>query len=425
MVSAPSITFKTSKVFDDILRAWVNGDRRILLEGGTSSTKTWSAIQALIIIAMRIDEPKLISCVSESLPHMRRGVLRDFFSILGESPDNNPYFSKTEFVYRRPNWKGVFEFFGADDASKTRGPRRNILYINEANNVPWDAARNMDVRTSDFTVLDWNPVGQFWAHEYWMDDPGNAYSHSTYLDAVEAGVLPEQTVKDIESYRDKDPNWWNVYGLGLVGKIEGLVHPNFEQVDKLPDSGFMGYGLDFGFNTDPSVLTKHVIIGDRLYSHEVFRQSGLTNQQIAQRMELAGVGRYDPIYADPNEPKSIEEIRQLGFNVMEAVKGPGSVEYGIQRVNQFYQHWTKDSVDCIKEQRNYRYIKRMINGVEQYTDKTTHQWSHGIDSRRYFVASHRLVMGSEITLVQDCRPSRQMLKDTINYAQVQSFRRRR
>jgi phage terminase large subunit len=385
---------KTSKVFDDILRAWRDGDRRILLEGGTSSTKTYSAIQALIVIAMKLEKPKLISCVSESMPHMKRGVIRDFFNILDESPDNNPYYSKTEFMYARPEWNGTFEFFGADDHSKTRGPRRNILYINEANNIQWEAARNMDVRTSDFTILDWNPVGEFWAHEYWLDTPGVAYSHSTYLDAVEAGVLPEQTVKDIESYKDKDPNWWNVYGLGLVGKIEGLVFPHFEQVDTLPD-GFTVYGLDFGFNTDPSVLVRNVIIGDSVYSQEIFRQSGLTNQQIAQKMTLEKIDSSTPIYADPNEPKSIEEIRLCGFNVQEAVKGSGSKAFGIQRCNQFYQYWTRDSVDCIKEQRNYRYIRRMVNGIEQYTDDTTHQWSHGMDARRYALATFRQAVGSK------------------------------
>jgi len=383
----------TSKVFDDVLRAWVNCDRRIMLEGGTWSTKTYSAIQALIVIAMKSPVPLLISCASESMPHMKRGVLRDFFNILGESPDGNPYFSKTEFTYKRPDWKGQFEFFGADTPAKMHGGRREILYINEANNIQWEVVRQADVRTKLFTVLDWNPTAEFWAHEYWLDRPGNAYSHSTYLDAIDAGVLPEQVKQDIESYKSTDPNFWNVYGLGLIGKIESLVYPNFEQVDELPSSGAIIYGLDFGFNKDPSVLVKNVIIGDRVYSKELLRQEGLTNQQLAQQMMLLGVGR-EPIYADPNEPKSIAELVQAGFNCQEAVKGPGSKAYGIQRVNQFYQYWTKDSLQCIKEQRNYRYIKRIINGVEQYTDDTTHQWSHGMDARRYGVASYRLVAAS-------------------------------
>jgi phage terminase large subunit len=375
---------------------------------------------------MKSETPLIISCCSESMPHMKRGVIRDFFNILGESQDNNPYWSKTEFTYSRPDWKGSIEFFGADTPAKMHGGRRDILYVNEANNIGWEIVRQADIRTRLFTILDWNPTAEFWAHEFWLDQPGNSYSHSTYEQAVEIGVLPEQVRVDIESYRDKDPNFWNVYGLGLVGKIEGLVHPNFEQVDELPQ-GFTVYGLDFGYSTDPSVLTQNVIIGDKLYSHEVFRASGLTNQQIANKMELAQIDRTTPIYADPNEPKSIEEIRQRGFNIMEAAKGPGSVEFGIQRVNQFYQYWTKDSVDCIKEQRNHRYIKRIIQGKEQFTSDTTHQWSHGMDSRRYPVASFRKVLSTSAD-VQDVRPSRHQVTDRAlhldNDSSVVSYRRR-
>ena len=377
------VDIRTTKVFKELLSAWVGGKRRCLLEGGTSSSKTWTALQFLILIAEKAESPLLISVVSESLPHLKRGCIRDFFNILGESTDNNPYYSKTEFTYHRPEWQGRIEFFGADDAGKVRGPRRDILFINEGNNVPWETARGLDIRTSRFTIVDWNPVGEFWAHEFWCGETENAYSHSTYLDAKE--VLPEQAIKDIESYKDKDPNWWNVYGLGLVGKIEGLVYPYFDQVDALPQ-GAVFYGLDFGFSSDPSALVKNVLLGDKLYSQQMFYESGLTNDQIAQKLSLLGV-RNELIYADPNEPKSVEEIRQKGFNIREAVKGKGSVEFGIQKVNNYYQHWTKDSLDCIKEQRNYRYIKDKQTGL--FTDRTTHQWSHLMDARRYACATYQ------------------------------------
>ncbi len=385
-------TMRVSRVFTEILEAYVKKQRRILLEGGTSSTKTWSFLQAFIMIAKETPVPVLISIVSESLPHLKRGCIRDFFNILNESQDNNPYWSKTEFTYTRPDWKGRIEFFGADDASKVRGPRREILGINEGNNVPWETARGLDIRTSMFTVVDWNPVSEFWAHEYWIGQPENAYSHSTYLDAREAGVLPEQVVRDIESYKDKDPNWWNVYGLGLVGKIEGLVYPKFEQVDELPQ-GAVFYGLDYGYASDPTVLVKNVLLGDKLYSQQMFYDnSGLTNGQIAQKLSLLKI-QNEPIYPDPDEPKSAEELRQKGFNIQEAVKGKGSVEFGIQKVNNYYQYWTKDSIDCIKEQRNFRYIKDKQTGL--FTDRTTHQWSHGLDARRYAGATYHFAGGQK------------------------------
>ena len=382
------MNIKTTKVLKSILQAWTDGKRRIKLEGGTWSSKTYSALQALQIIAEKSEIPLDISIVSESLPHLKQGCIRDFFNILGEDRDNNPFYNKSDHIYKRANWNGTFQFFGADDDSKVRGPRRHILFINEANNISWETARALDIRTELFTILDWNPVGEFWAHENWTED---AYDHSTYLDAI--GVIPASKIAEIESYKDKDPNWWSIYGLGLMGKIEGLVYPNFEIVEQMP-LGEVFYGLDYGFSVDPTVLVKNVILGDKLYSKEMFYHNpkkegdvGLTNDQIARTMTLVGVGK-EPIYPDPDEPKSAEELRGFKFNVVDSVKGKGSVDYGRQRVNQYYQCWTKDSVNCLKEQRNFRYLRDKATG--QFTDKTSHAWSHGMAARRYAVATHKL-----------------------------------
>ena len=371
----------TTRIFGENLQAYQWKKRRVLNEGGTASSKTWSILQLLIQIAQYATETLLISVVSESLPHLKRGAIRDFFRILDESQDNNPRYNKTEHVYTFG--KGKIEFFGADEADKIRGPRRDILFINEGNNVPWETARGLDIRTAKFTFVDWNPVSEFWAHEHWLGQPENAYVHSTYLDAADASVLPPEVVANIESNKDKDPNWWNVYGLGLIGKVEGLVYPRFEQVNKLPDGGERPYGLDFGFTTDPAVLVANVIIGDELYSQELFYETGLTNDAIAARMEALGVKKnYDEIFADSAEPKSIAEIFKYGFNIKGCPKGPDSVEFGHQKLLQYKHYWTKDSTNCIKEQRNFRYIQDK-NG--KLTDKTTHAFSHGMDARRYGV----------------------------------------
>lgn len=371
---------RTTRIYEENAQAWLGGCRRVLNEGGTASSKTWSILQLLVLIAQNAKAPLLISVVSESLPHLKRGAIRDFFRILGESQENNPSWNKTDCRYSGPNWKGIIEFFGADEADKVRGPRREILFINEGNNVPWETARGLDIRTSKFTFVDWNPVSEFWAHENWIGQPENAYVHSTYLDAV--NVLPREVISNIESYRGKDPNWWNVYGLGLIGKVEGLVYPFFEQIDALPVGDFF-YGLDFGFSGDPAALVKNVIVGDALYSQELIYETNLTNDMIARRMEELEVRKnYDEIMADSAEPKSIEEIYRWGFNIKGAPKGPGSVEYGHQKVRQYKQYWTKDSVNCVKEQRNFRYI---LDKASKLTEKTTHVFSHGMDARRYAV----------------------------------------
>ncbi len=384
-----------TRLFEASAEAWRNPRyRRCLHEGGTASSKTWTILQLLTLIAQQARTALLISVVSESLPHLKRGAIRDFFRILDESPDNNPRYNKTEQTYRFG--KGVIEFFGADEADKVRGPRRDILFINEGNNVPWETARGLDIRTSKFTFVDWNPVSEFWAHEHWMGQEENYYVHSTYLDAI--AVLPTEVVDNIESNRDKDPNWWNIYGLGRLGRVEGLVYPLFSQVDELPNQGQLVYGLDFGFSGDPSVLTRHKVFPDELYSEELIFEQGLTNQDICAKMVELGVARGEEIWADSAEPKSIEEIYRLGFNIKGAPKGPGSVEYGHQKVRQYKQYWTTDSLNCIKEQRNFRYTSDK-NG--KLTEKTTHAWSHGMDSRRYAIMGISEPVETERIVVYD------------------------
>jgi phage terminase large subunit len=369
---------RATKIYEANAEAWLSGKRRVLNEGGTYSSKTYSILQLLILIAKGAKSKLLISVVSESLPHLRKGAIRDFFNILGEDQDNNSRYNKTEHIYNFGN--GIIEFFGADESDKIRGPRRDILFINEANNIPWETARGLDIRTKKFTFADWNPVSEFWAHEHWINQPENVYIHSTYQDALD--VVPQEVIKNIESNKDKDPNWWNVYGLGKLGKIEGLVYPHFEIVKELLQGDYF-YGLDFGFSTDVTALVKNVITEDSLYSQELIYEVGLTNQNIGVRAEEVGVKKnYDEIFADSAEPKSIEEISQMGFNIKGVEKGPGSVEYRHQKVRQFKQYWTEDSINCIKEQRNFRYIEDK-NG--KLTDKTTHIWSHGMDARDYGV----------------------------------------
>ncbi len=379
-----NMEFNTTSIYLQNALAWLKrkgGIRRALNEGGTSSSKTFSILQTIYLILEHAKRPLLATIVSESLPHLKRGCIRDYFAIINESPDNNPQYNKTDHIYTFPNGSKI-EFMGLDEIGKERGPRRDILYCNELNNLKWEVVQGLDVRTNLFTFADWNPTSEFWAHEKWIGKPENIYIHSTYLDAL--NVLPPEVVTNIESNRDTDPNWWNVYGLGRIGRIEGLVYPYFEQVDELP-KGDVFYGLDFGYTNDPTALVRCVIQGKNLYCQELIYQSGLTNDAIAYRMAELGVRKgYDEIFADAAEPKSIEEIYQHGFDIKACPKGADSVEYGLQRVRQYRIHWTTDSLNGIKEIRNYRYITDK-NGA--LTAKTTHQYSHMMDAMRYGVMS--------------------------------------
>jgi phage terminase large subunit len=298
-----------------------------------------------------------------------------------------------------------------------RGGRRDILFVNEGNNIAWEAVRQADIRTQRFTLVDWNPSGEFWVYEYWMDKPtsdkkyfsetgyvqefgDNVLIHSTYMDARE--VIPLQTIKDIEAYKDTDPDWWRVYGLGELGKMDGLVYPSFEIVDEMPLGSFF-CGLDFGFTNDPAALSVNTIIDDELYSKQLIYKRGLTNDVLAREMDLvewkAGGRTFRGVtglqlIADSAEPKSIEEIRRKGFNIIPCEKGKGSVEYGIQKVNQYKHFITKDSVDGIKEYRNLRYKKDKLTG--QFTDKFVGE-DHFCDSVRYAVSTRRM-LGSRLPI---------------------------
>lgn len=372
---------ETTRVFDEIVKAYLAGKRLIINEGGTSSSKTISTIQFLIFVAEHSKEKLLISVVSESHPHLRRGTILDFKNVMADRFDEDRW-NKTESTYEFASGTKI-EFFAADSASKLRGGRRHILFINEANNVTREAFDELDVRTRILTIIDFNPVSEFWAHEE-IGRPHVAHIHSTFLDALH--VLEESVINNIVSRKDRDPNWWRVYGLGLVGKIEGLIHANFRQVDELPEKFDREiYGLDFGYSMDPSAFIQNRIVGDEIFSRQLFYEKGMTNDQIAKRFEQLGIRKgYDIIIADSAEPKSIDEIKAYGYDIRPCTKGPDSVNAGIQKVNQFKQAWTKDSLESIKEQRNYRWEKDKDG---KFTDKPIDDWDHGMSARRYAVST--------------------------------------
>ena len=368
----------TTLVYEKVAQAWVDGNRHIWVEGGTAASKTYSILQLLILIAQNTKSPLLISIVAESVPHIKRGSLRDFLNILGDT-FNDKQWNKTDSIYTFG--LGKIEFFSADEPSKLRGGRRDILFINEVNNIAYDSFRELDARTRLCTIADWNPTSEFFFYDNRLGEaPDSVFIHATYLDAL--NVIPPEVVTNILAMGERDPNWKHIYIEGRLGKIEGLVYPFFEQVDELP-KGDVFYGLDFGYSGDPSALVACVIDGDKLYCDELIYEKGLTNDAISLKMDSLGVKRHHAeIWADSAEPKSIEEIHRFGFNVKPAPKGQGSVDFRHQKTLQYKHYWTKRSLNCIKEQRNFRYIQDKDGKL---TEKTTHVWSHGMDARDYAV----------------------------------------
>lgn len=350
-------------------------------EGGTSSSKTYSILQVLTDICQFRTKPLLISVVSESLPHLKMGCIRDFRNIIGNDW-NEDQWNATEHIYRFKS-DVLMEFFSADQPGKASGPRRDILYCNEVNNIPKNVFDALDMRTRRFVIVDFNPVCAFWAHEL-QGKPEVEWIHSTYLDAKH--VLPSLIVDKIEAKREVDPNWWRVYGLGLVGKIEGLIHPLFNTVKVFPPQGNLcGFGLDFGFN-EPAALIKNKILGGYLVSDEYLYETGLTNLDLDKKFTKLGlIKQVDEIIADCAEPKSIEELHRMGWNVSPAIKGPDSVNVGIQKVNQYKQVWTERSINGIKEQRNYMWAKDKNDKI--LDTPASNGFDHCMDARRYWTVN--------------------------------------
>lgn len=369
MTSNPTLTELT-------VRAYRNGARYIVHHGGTRSGKTYANLKTLATIAGAAHN-RVISVVSETFPHLRRGAIRDFQQLLASTNSwHHERWSKSDMTYTMPRGS-IIEFFSADSPGKVHGPQRDILFLNEAQNIPADTARHLMVRTSGAVFIDLNPTHRFWVHDL-EGDHAAVWIHSTYND--NAFLSPEQ-VAEIE--RGKlDPNWWRVYGLGLVGQVEGLVFPDWQQVDSLPDGGRTAVGLDFGYSVDPTAVVRVVIKGDELYLDQLVYEAGLHNEHIANRLKAAGVDNYTDVWADSSEPKSIDALHMMGWNIKPVVKGADSVSFGLAAMRRYRIFVTKTSIDLIRELRNYTY-KRDKGG--RWIGQPIDLYNHAIDAARYAV----------------------------------------
>ena len=310
------------------------------------------------------------SIVAESVPHLKRGAMRDFFDIINSlGMYNRDSHNKSDNIYTIN--QAQFEFFSADQEDKLRGARRNNLFMNEANNMSKHAFDELEVRTKHNVWIDFNPVSQFWGHDLKDVD----FLKLTYKDNE---MLDEQIVRSIESRKHND-QWWKVYGLGEIGSVEGVILTNWSPIDTVPeDAEYLCSGLDFGFTNDPTAVVNIYRYDSELIIDEVLYQKGMTNREIA----LAIKDKVQVVYADSAEPKSIAEIRNYGLRIIGADKGKDSVAYGIQMLQDYKLRPTKQSLNLIKALRNYSY-QRTKDG--SYINKPDHNFSDIIDAMRYGV----------------------------------------
>jgi len=322
-----------------------------IIQGGTSAGKTFGILPILIDKAIRYPNTE-ISVVAESIPHLRRGALKDFLKVMKWT---NRYideqFNKSLLTYQFKNGS-IIEFFSADDSSKLRGARRDVLYINECNNVTFDAYLELSIRTKKEIYLDFNPANEFWVHKELKDEPEADFIILTYKDNE---ALDESIVRQIEKNRDKAAtsnywaNWWRVYGLGEIGMLEGVIFDNWKEIDKVPeDARLVGIGLDFGYTNDPTAAIEVYNWNGKRIVNEIVYRTGMLNSDIAKILPSSVT-----IYADSSEPKSIEEIRRFGKTIKGVTKGADSIRYGIDVMQRQEYLVTKQSTNLIKELRSY------------------------------------------------------------------------
>lgn len=345
------------------------------IQGGTSASKTISILLFLIWKAQTDKTETLTSIVSESVPHLKRGAMKDFLTIMkvhGYYKDSE--WNITDSTYTFPTGSKI-EFFSTDNPDKLRGARRDRLFMNECNNLKFEAFEQLEVRTKEFVFLDWNPTNEFWFYTEVLGKR-NDVDHIilTYKDNE---GLDANIIATIEARKNRI-GWWKVYGEGQLGEVEGKIYKDWKIIEKLPDNArLLRYGLDFGYN-DPTCLVGIFWYDGGFILHEVVYQKEMGNEQIAESIMVAGKAL---VVADSAEPKSIADIKAKGINIIGAYKGPDSVRNGISMIQELNNiSVTMQSSNIIREYNNYMWeVDR--GGV--ILNVPEHSFSHSMDAIRY------------------------------------------
>ena len=360
---------KTTKVFSKNIDSYVKKKNLIINQGGTSSSKTFSILQLLFLIAHESKKPLVISVVSYALPHLKLGAVRDFDNILIDAGINvDKIKNKTDLYYRIGN--SIIEFFSADNLAKVHGPRRDILFLNECNHLKYDVYTQLRIRTRICTFLDYNPTNEFWIHEKVIPNEEHDFIKSTYKDNdyLDAGIIEQ-----IES-RKNNENWWRVYGLGEVGRLEGAILTNwtFGEFDyTLP----YGFGLDFGVK-DPDALVRIAIDrkNKRMYWKEEIYQSGNSTGELAILIK-SKTENNKLIIAESASPRTIIDLRSQGLNIKPVEKG--KIIDDIKMLQDWMIIIDPESYNLQKELNNWTWLDK--KGEVPLDD-----FNHLLDAARYY-----------------------------------------
>lgn len=352
------------------------------VRGGTSASKTISILMILVDKAQTNIGLK-IDVMSESYPHLEDGAIKDFKAIMvdrGYWKDER--WNETKHFYTFESGT-VMKFISIDKLGKAKGPRRDVLFLNEANHIPWVIADQLIVRTRGDVWIDWNPSTEFWYETEIEYKRVHDFVVLTYQDNE---ALEPSIIEDIESHKE-NRNWWLVYGMGMPGEVEGKIYKDWQIIDEIPhEARLERYGMDFGYSADPTVIIAIYRYNGGFILDEVTYQKGLSNKAIS---DILNNRQKALVVADSAEPKSIDEIHDYGVNIIGAIKGQGSVYQGIQYVQDQRISITSRSTKTIKAYRNYMFMRDALGKVTNEPDDTVHEWSNSMDAIRYGLSSYK------------------------------------
>jgi phage terminase large subunit len=365
---------QVNKVFTHLKRS----DKKIVVEqGGTRSGKTYNIILWIIFYYCTNNTGKTITIARKTFPAVRSSVMRDFLEIL-----------KAYDIYREENHNksnseyqlngNLVEFISMDQPQKIRGRKRDLAFLNEANELTFEDWQQIVFRTNGRIILDYNPSDTYhWIYDRVIPRDDADFYQTTYRDNP---FLDPTIVSEIERLKETDEHYWRVYGLGERGTNRAQVF-QFTTLQQIPSTAkLLAYGLDFGFTNDPSALVRCYQEGNNLYFEEMLYSTNLTNQDLSRRFTDIGIGRYEEIYADSAEPKSIEELHRMGWNVKPTTKGVDSVNAGIDMLKRYKIHIVGSNL--MKEMENYRWLEDKNGNL---LNKPEDKWNHLIDAARYGV----------------------------------------
>lgn len=369
-------------IFERIMEAYENGYVIASEQGSSRSSKTYNTVIWLVYYCL-MNPNTTVSVCRATLPAIKGSVLRDFIEIVqnvGVYQQKN--FNKSELIYYFENGSFV-EFFSCDNEQKLRGRKRDILYVNEANELKYIEWQQLQLRTTKFSIIDYNPS---FSDDHWIcevnKDPRTCHFITTYKDNP---FLEQKVIDEIESLQYKNKSLWQVYGLGLQAQVEGLVFENVEIVSKIPEwcKKKRYLGMDFGYSFDPTAIVEVCITDDTIFIDEICYKTRMLIGDIVGELKNAINERGDTkIISESADPRMIDEIQYSGFNIAPVRKYSGSVKDGIKKMLEYKIRITESSSNVIKEFKNYTYQQNK-DGV--WLNEPIDAMNHAIDAVRYVI----------------------------------------